>query len=302
MAAPCPVCGGQACVPAHAAVRDFEHGLPTSSSFLECPECGLVFQTPQPTLDALLSYYPPDYRPHVSGSRDGLLGLLKGVQSRLLVSRYARWLPADRAAAIVDLGCGSGQFLQALAHAGYTNLTGVDRNPALAARFEGTPIRYLARELEPNLELEGRYQTIVMNNVLEHFLDPGRVLARCRELLEPGGQILVLTPDAGSWSHQLFGAYWSGLHAPRHPLVFSRPALERLARAAELRDVRVASVTDPASWAFSFQNWVRSHGKAQGVARGTAWYGLASLPLWAPFALAERAAGRSSSLVASLRA
>jgi SAM-dependent methyltransferase len=298
---PCPLCRAPGASPAHAEVRDLEHGLATRSSFRTCASCGLVFQDPQPQLSDLLSYYPKDYRPHMSGSTDGLLGWLKGIQSQQLVSRYQRWLPADKDSPILDLGCGSGQFLKALRRRGYTHLTGADRNPALGSYFEGTGIHFLPIDLEPDFHLEARYQTIVLNYVLEHFLDPRHVLARCREALLPGGQILLLTPNADSIGHKLFAGFWSGLHAPRHPQIFTTQALKRLAGELEFAHVETAFVTDPASWAFSFQNWVRSHAETKGPPRGTAWYSLAGLPFWYTPALFEKLAGKSSSMVSALR-
>ena len=38
------------------------------TDFAVCRGCGLVMQAPQPALAALLSFYPDDYRPHVSGT------------------------------------------------------------------------------------------------------------------------------------------------------------------------------------------------------------------------------------------
>jgi 2-polyprenyl-3-methyl-5-hydroxy-6-metoxy-1,4-benzoquinol methylase len=251
----------------------------------------------------LHSFYPEDYRPHVSGSAaggGGTLGWLKGIQSRQLLAQYARWLPADKGNAIVDLGCGSGRFLQALQDAGFQNLTGVDRNSRLAAAFEGTAIRFIATELEPHFRLEGRYHVIVMNYVLEHFLDPLGVLARCRESLEPSGRVLLLTPNVDSWAHHVFGRYWSGLHAPRHTQLFSASTLEVAAKKAGFDRTEVSLVIDPASWAFSLQNSIRSRFRKRGVARGTAWYGLASLPFMYPVAAIERFAGRSASIIACL--
>jgi hypothetical protein len=142
---------------------------------------------------------------------------------------------------------------------------------------------------------------IVLNNVIEHFLEPVRVLERCREALAPDGQVLMLTPSTVSWSHRLFGRYWSGLHAPRHPRIFSPEPLRRLAKLAGFREAEITGVGDPATWAFSFQNWIRSSSVRPGLARGTAWYSLASLPAWAPIAAAERMAGESSSVVVALR-
>ena len=292
----CPLCRGTTCEPVHSAVPDFEHGLPKLSDFFTCRTCGLLFQWPQPSLADLESYYPSDYRPHVSSS--GLLGFLKGIQSRMLARKYSRWLPRDRGARVLDLGCGSGGFLTALRSLGYRELTGIDRNPALAAVFEGTPITYRSLQIEPELRLEGTFDAIVLNNVLEHFLDPRRVLETCRAALRPGGRVLLLTPNADSWSHRVFGRYWSGLHAPRHPRVFVPGALRRLASEAGFKSVDIRYPSDPPTWAFSFQNWTRRSGA--GVARGTAWYSLAGLPAWMPAAMAERWAGRSSSMVAAL--
>jgi SAM-dependent methyltransferase len=297
----CPLCHGNGAAAAHLAVRDFEHGLDTRSDFYACAACGLVFQDPQPMLSALLSYYPVDYRPHVSGARDGLLGYLKGVQAQRLVESYRRWMPVDKNVPILDLGCGSGQLLQALKHAGYRNLTGVDRNPRLVAHFEGTGIAFHGLELEPSFTLPRRYHTIILNYVIEHLLNPGQVLADCRKSLLEGGQILILTPNADSWCHRIFARYWSGLHAPRHPQIFSPGVLERLAQRQSFGLIEIQNVVDPASWAFSFQNFMRARAASPGLMRGTAWYSLAGLPFWYGPAVVEKVLGKSSTIAAALR-
>jgi SAM-dependent methyltransferase len=284
-------------------VLDFEHGRPEEANFSVCEGCGFFIQDPLPSLEELRSYYPEDYRPHVSGSAaggGGLLGLLKGIQSRSLLATYSRWLPRERDASIVDLGCGSGQFLRALYRAGYRNLMGIDREPRLATHFVPLSIQFIAEELEPDFSLPGRHRVIVMNYVLEHFRDPLRMLARCRDSLEPDGQVLVLTPNVDSVAHRVFGKYWSGLHSPRHTYLFSPHTLELAAKTSGFARVEAAFVTDPAGWAFSFQNRMRSGSERLGVERGAAWYGLATLPIWYPFAAAEHLAGRGGSIAVAL--
>lgn len=299
----CPLCQGASFEEIYSQVPDFEHGLPRKTDLSVCRRCGLVVQNPQPTLDALLSFYPTDYRPHVSGTASGgggVLGWLKSIQSRLLVERYHRWLPANRDARILDLGCGSGQFLRALGAAGYRNLTGMDRSPSLAESFEGTSVRFFTREIEPDLRLEEQFDVIVMNYVIEHFLEPLQVLRRCKLALADGGRILILTPNIDSLAHRTFGRYWSGLHAPRHTHLFSPSTMNLVARTLGFQKAEIGFITDPASWAFSFQNWVRSRAVAPSFQRGTAWYGLAALPFVFPIALVERWIGRSASIVVSL--
>src|ERR1041384_77881 len=137
-----------------------------------------------------------------------------------------------------------------------------------------------------------------MHYVIEHFADPEAVLRACRDSLAPGGRVLLLTPNTGSLSHAWFGRYWSGLHAPRHTQLFNPRNLELLAKRCGFSSVEVVASTDPASWTLSFQNLVS--GSAPHA--GTAWYSLALLPAWYPFAVAERLAGRASSMFGILAA
>ncbi len=42
-----------------------------------------------------------------------------------------------------------------------------------------------------------RYDCIVCADVLEHLKTPERVLTQCKELLKPGGRLIVSVPNAG---------------------------------------------------------------------------------------------------------
>ncbi len=293
----CPICGDSTTVPVHRAVRDFEHGLPVSVDFDACASCGLVFQTPAPSAADLSTYYPSDYRPHVAANGASLIGRLKAVQASLQLQKVARFLP-DRTAPILELGSGAGHFLRALEKRGHTQLFAIDRSPDLSRVFEGTSIRYRALDLDRSLDLGGPYAAIVMNYVIEHFVSPESVLRASKRALLPGGRVLLLTPNSGSWSHRVFGRYWSGLHAPRHTQVFNPENLTRLAEKIGFGNVEVIQSADPASWTLSFQNLVQD----ETPHAGTAWYSLALLPAWYPVAFAERALHRASSMYAVLTA
>ena len=305
----CPVCQSAQTGSLHRDVGDFEHGLPLRVKFSQCANCQLVFQDPLPDAAQLDASYPTDYRPHVSTGAglkpQGLLGHLKEIQAAALLRKYGAWIGPARGAA-VELGCGSGHFLNALARAGFNPVLGVDREPALGGKFEGSGIRFKALNIEAAFAADLRadaagggqgFDFIFMNYVFEHLLHPLQALRQCRSLLKPGGQLFILTPNAASWGHRLFGRYWSGLHAPRHPMIYTAPALQHLAKTAGFASLETRQVLDPASWAFSFQNLVTA-GNSQAAAGGTRWYSLLLLPLWGVPALIERMFGRSSSIVA----
>ena len=70
------------------------------------------------------------YRHYVAAHRDGALvvdAASLAPRSAYLQDLIARHFPADRGAAIIDLGCGHGALLREAVGAGYRNLRGVYR-------------------------------------------------------------------------------------------------------------------------------------------------------------------------------
>jgi SAM-dependent methyltransferase len=67
------------------------------------------------------------------------IGPTKPFSHPLAIDRLSHWLPAS--AQIVDIGCGYGRTLNALASTGYRRVVGVDPAPAMAvaARARGVP-------------------------------------------------------------------------------------------------------------------------------------------------------------------
>lgn len=115
---------------------------------------------------------------------------------------YGRWLPADRTARILDLGCGAGVLLEWLRDArGYTNAVGVDVSPGqvdFAAKLglrviqRDDPIEWLATQ-EP-------FDCVLLIDVLEHLSDDAvhATLRAVLSSLRPGGRLIVRVPNANA--------------------------------------------------------------------------------------------------------
>lgn len=132
---------------------------------------------------------------------------------RLIATHF----PADKNAAILDVGCGSGLFLHVLRKAGYRRLEGVEvsKEQVEVAHTLGMDcVRYgdLVVELANVAE---RYDVVVAFDVLEHFgkeevLD---VLTAVFRALRPGGKLIAHVPNGeaifpgkiffGDFTHQL---------------------------------------------------------------------------------------------------
>jgi 2-polyprenyl-3-methyl-5-hydroxy-6-metoxy-1,4-benzoquinol methylase len=141
-------------------------------------------------------------------------------------------LPRD--AHILELGCGTGGFLEALHGWGYLNAEGVDVSPEQVALARERGVNVTLGEASDRLDCQDRWHAIVALDVLEHFTaEEGlRLLERCSERLVPGGRLLLQTPNGGGLlaGHVIYGDV-------THVQVYSPSSLTQLLRLAGFVDV-----------------------------------------------------------------
>lgn len=104
-------------------------------------------------------------------------------------------------ARVADLGCGTGTLSLLLAEEGYA-VDGVDFSPEMVRRARAKAVDTagltfaVADAARPPLA-DASYDVVLCRHVLWALPDPAAALARWRELLTPGGRILLVE---GSWS------------------------------------------------------------------------------------------------------
>jgi SAM-dependent methyltransferase len=202
-----------------------------SFSIRRCGSCAIEYLHPQPTLDELATYYPEAYWVGPGAGR-GAFHRLMEVYRRLVLVDHVRFVrrivreqrTAGTFAAILDVGCGDGSFLEAL---GERPAVGLDwsRTAVDAVRSRGF---HAVRGTLPEAPFrDGAYSVITMFHYLEHVAPVGPHLESVRRLLHPGGRLVVQVPNADSWQSRILRSRWAGYDPPRHLINYSTATLRR---------------------------------------------------------------------------
>jgi 2-polyprenyl-3-methyl-5-hydroxy-6-metoxy-1,4-benzoquinol methylase len=242
------------------------HGLPGQFQVVACRGCGLMRTDPRPSRGSIGFYYPDDYSPHRavacgSATRPGWRSVLaRGIDFRTAAIPP---LPQGR---LLEIGCGSGAFLRAMAQAGWT-VNGIEPGAAAAATARSGGYEVLTGGIEDAPEPPAPYDLVVGWMVLEHLHDPVSVLRRIREWVSPDGYLVLSVPNAGALEFRLFKDAWYALQLPTHLFHFTPRSLKRVLHAGGWEIERVIHQRLLSNFAASLGYWLGDRGLLPSVAR-----------------------------------
>ncbi len=129
----------------------------------------------------------------IAGVCDAARGLsLEGLEQWL--GLLAPHVPAN-APHIVDLGCGTGRFTQALADRFGARISAIDPSQKMLdqarKRTTSDRVTFLQAPGEALPLADGSADVVFMSMVLHHFADVDAVAAQCRRVLRAGGHVCI---------------------------------------------------------------------------------------------------------------
>lgn len=161
---------------------------------------------------------------------------------------------------LLDVGCGNGWTMEALQRLGW-QCEGVDFDPLAVKVAQSRRLKVRLGTPEAQGYPDETFDAVIMSHVIEHVPRPEDFLGECCRILKPGGQLTVLTPNAASLGHRVFGDSWLYLDPPRHLHVFTLHAMRNLA--VKLRDVqaRVFTTVRGTCWMLQGSRSIRRSGR-----------------------------------------
>ncbi len=290
---PCPVCGATRSLPRFAV-----DGV--AACVVQCVNCRLGRFHPMPGADEIQTFYPDEYYGEPGAKFQPLVERLVRLVGARHIRFLCRGLPAG--ARVLDVGCGRGVLLAALADRGL-EVHGVEQSAEAARGADPRAEIRIATYLDEAGYAPGYFDEIIIWHVLEHLDDPRRFCREAHRLLKPGGRLIVAVPNFGSVQARFSGSAWFHLDLPRHLYHFPLPALRSLLRDhgfAVEGEHHFSLRQNPFGWIQSLQNripglprnglYTLMHRRAQRgpapFAAGTRWLLWLLLFVGAPFALA----------------
>lgn len=223
--AACPICGAPPTL-LGSPIRDYSISQELFH-LVDCASCGFRFTNPRPYQGGLEKYYnSPSYISH-SNTKTSLQDKLYHIARRIGLRQKFNLIKAQQPfGRVLDVGCGTGEFLSYLLGRGYL-VSGVE--PNLHAREQA--IANYSISVVPALEQVAgteNFQVVTLWHVLEHVPDLRATFKRLFALLADHGLLVIAVPDRESWDASYYRDQWAAWDVPRHFSHFRKKDVERL--------------------------------------------------------------------------
>ncbi|GAA4891559.1 class I SAM-dependent methyltransferase [Flaviramulus aquimarinus] len=203
-------------------------------------EYGFLETTPQPSSDKLAEYYKSeDYISHTDSKRnlfEKVYHIVRTISLKKKLSLINAFASNDKN--LLDIGCGTGDFLQ-IAQKNNWTVSGIEPNEQ-ARRIANRKTNNSIFEIEQLLKFKSNsFDIITLWHVLEHLPNLEDHMAVFKKLLKPKGTLIIAVPNYKSYDAKHYKQFWAAYDVPRHLWHFNKMSISKLMDKQSLEVIKV---------------------------------------------------------------
>ena len=195
---------------------------------------------PQPRGEKLSDYYKSeDYISHTDAKRnlfERVYHIIRNIAIRKKVKLIDTF--SDSSKKLLDIGCGTGDFLQEAKNKGW-NVKGIEPNKdARALANSKTNNQVFDAEELLNFK-KNSFDIITLWHVLEHLPKLDEQLDIFKKLLRPNGALIIAVPNHKSFDASYYKSFWAAYDVPRHLWHFSQASIKSLFQRRKMKVIKI---------------------------------------------------------------
>lgn len=202
-------------------------------SYHRCSECYSLYTKPHIREGVLSSLYNDGtYQVY----QDKLVGKSEKIRQKILEKRKFKQigkLLKKKSISILDIGCGSGTFLE-LCKQNKWRVEGVDPSPTASKKIlEKYNIKVHQKDFN-DIKFNKTFDVITLWGVLEHMSDPIYAIQNAKKILKKGGLLVFEVPSADCFLSEYLKKYKFSptryIESGRHNILFSSKLINKIVK------------------------------------------------------------------------
>lgn len=186
----------------------------------KCSMCGFIFVSNVPNRTVIDKFYKRfDYQDPLSAEkriREDAIRSLKHLSNFVSINKK-----------FIDLGCGRGYFMDEARKIGW-NPVGIDYSDEVISYAKNVlNLNVLKSDMRAYSSLI-KYDVVTLNQFIEHFSDPIKVIRKCHRLLQNNGILYLATPNIESILAKVLMDEFDHIIPPEHLGYYSKNTLTKL--------------------------------------------------------------------------
>ena len=215
----CPLCGSEE--------KDKLYDKFNPYSVVLCRSCGVYYLLPRLKEHVVLKIYrDSEYFEDTSAGYTSYIEQEKSLRAtfrRLMINLKKRNVTGGD---LLEVGCGYGYLLDE-ASSFFETRTGTEFSIQAVTEASSKADHIYQGGIE-QIPVDKKFDCIIINQVIEHVYKPVEFLETLITHLNPGGRMVIATPDMGSFWRRVMGHHWPSFKIPEHILFFDKHSLHKL--------------------------------------------------------------------------